>query len=71
VRLPDFWASWCDPCRESLPELRQLRAIYGGGGFELISFNEDENEAAGHRLVAQNGMNWKQHFDPKHTFMWQ
>jgi thiol-disulfide isomerase/thioredoxin len=71
VTLLDFWASWCGPCRESLPGLRQLEAVYRGEGFEVISVNEDENEATGQRFVAQNQMNWTQRFDPNHQLMRQ
>jgi thiol-disulfide isomerase/thioredoxin len=71
VTLLDFWASWCGPCRESLPGLRQLEAAYRGEGFEVVSIDEDEDEAAGQRFVAQNQMNWTQRVDPKHQLMRQ
>jgi thiol-disulfide isomerase/thioredoxin len=71
VTLLDFWASWCGPCRESLPGLRQLEAIYGGEGFEVVSVNEDDDSATGQRFAAQNQMNWTQRFDPNHQLMRQ
>jgi thiol-disulfide isomerase/thioredoxin len=63
VVLLDFWASWCGPCRESVPDLKQLQKTYRSDQLEVISVNEDEDEKAGHAFVAQNQMNWEQQFD--------
>jgi cytochrome c biogenesis protein CcmG/thiol:disulfide interchange protein DsbE len=45
VRIVDFWATWCDPCRDQLPFLESLRARYGARGLAVyaISFDEDRN----------------------------
>lgn len=60
--LMDFWASWCGPCRESVPKLKQLQETLGNR-VEVISVNEDEDEEAGKSFVAENQMNWEQRFD--------
>ncbi|MGA8144092.1 MAG: TlpA disulfide reductase family protein [Candidatus Acidiferrales bacterium] len=61
--LLDFWASWCGPCRESLPDLKQLQAAYGGDQLQVISISEDENERSWSSFISQNQMTWEQRFD--------
>jgi thiol-disulfide isomerase/thioredoxin len=34
--LLDFWATWCDPCREEIPELKNLYAKYRDRGFVIV-----------------------------------
>jgi thiol-disulfide isomerase/thioredoxin len=43
----DFWASWCGPCRHSLPWLSQMRSDYAARGFEVIAVNVDEQPQDG------------------------
>lgn len=40
----DFWASWCGPCRISLPVLDTLHKKYRKQGFEVIAINLDEEK---------------------------
>lgn len=40
----DFWASWCGPCRKSLPELNDIRKSLRKKGFEVIAVNLDEDK---------------------------
>jgi thiol-disulfide isomerase/thioredoxin len=70
VTLIDFWATWCGPCRESLPDVKKLHAIYGDQ-VEVISVNEDDNQDDWRAFVSSNGMNWTQKFDEGHQMMQQ
>jgi thiol-disulfide isomerase/thioredoxin len=43
VVLIDFWATWCGPCKKSMPFLNDLHNQYRKDGFEVVAINVDEN----------------------------
>ena len=43
VVLVDFWASWCEPCKQSFPAMEDLHHRYGDRGLLIIAINVDEN----------------------------
>jgi peroxiredoxin len=42
VVLMDFWATWCDPCREEIPHFIELQEKYGGEGLQIIGVSMDD-----------------------------
>lgn len=42
--LLNFWASWCEPCIEKIPEIKQYYALYKAKGFEIINISIDQNK---------------------------
>lgn len=44
VVLVDFWATWCTPCREEMPQLVKLSRDYRAKGFRLVTVSCDEPE---------------------------
>ena len=42
VVLLDFWATWCDPCREEIPHFVELQKQYGNQGLQIIGVSMDD-----------------------------
>lgn len=45
VRVVDFWATWCDPCREQMPALDRLARDLGEQGLAVYGVSMDEDRA--------------------------
>lgn len=46
VVLVNFWATWCEPCRDELPDLQQLSETYGDEGLQVVGVSLDEEGRA-------------------------
>lgn len=42
--IVNFWARWCGPCREEIPELVHLREAQGEGGIEVIGVSVEASD---------------------------
>ncbi|MCG8422743.1 MAG: TlpA family protein disulfide reductase [Proteobacteria bacterium] len=62
VVLVDFWATWCRPCRESLPAVDRVYRRYRSYGFEVLSVNTD-NPADGRAMFQSMGLSLPLYFD--------
>lgn len=64
VAVLDFWGTWCGPCVESVPELRQLHQKYSQDpSFVLISISSDRDEDVWREFTEKYKMVWLQYRD--------
>ena len=61
----DFWASWCGPCRQEMPNVVANYEKYHQKGFEIVGVSFDQRKDAWVAAVQQMGMNWPQMSDLK------
>ncbi len=63
VVVIDFWATWCPPCRASVPELKDLTQKYSRDKLVVISVSSDSDEEQWKKFVAEKQMSWPQYID--------
>lgn len=61
--LIDLWASWCNPCRKEIPNLKKLYAQYSGKGFEIVSISIDQKKADWEKALKEEGLTWPNFLD--------
>ena len=60
VVLLNFWATWCDSCREEFPALEELRRARAADAFELLAVSVDEEPAqVVPSFAAKNGLKFQ------------
>ncbi|WDT76921.1 MAG: TlpA disulfide reductase family protein [Candidatus Manganitrophus sp.] len=65
VVLINFWASWCTPCQEELPELQKIYQKYQERGFEVIGINIDKKQVNAEKLIQRFNLTFPVGLDPE------
>jgi len=63
VVLLDFWGTWCPPCRESVPILRDLNKKYLEKAFQLVGVSSDDDEEVWKTFIQAQHMDWPDYID--------
>ncbi|HEV2328429.1 MAG TPA: TlpA disulfide reductase family protein [Verrucomicrobiae bacterium] len=63
VVLIDFWATWCVPCAEEIPLLKDTYEKFHSRGFEIVGVSSDKDEKALRNFVHQHNLPWPEYFE--------
>ncbi|MGA8074270.1 MAG: redoxin family protein [Candidatus Acidiferrales bacterium] len=63
VVLLDFWATWCPPCRESVPALVKLHQEFADRPFQIVGVSADRDEDDWKSFIRSNHMDWAESID--------
>jgi thiol-disulfide isomerase/thioredoxin len=68
VYVLEFWATWCHPCRDSIPHLTELQKKYKDKGLVVIGISDENNPKALPSFVAKMGdkMEYTVAYDQNH-----
>lgn len=58
VVLLDFWATWCEPCREEIPHFVELQSHYRDQGLQIIGVSMDDGPEPVREFYRQFHMNY-------------
>lgn len=64
VVLVNFWATWCEPCRDEMPSIEKLREKFAGHPFEVLAVNVDEPEQRVRNFLEKMPLNFTVLLDP-------
>ena len=65
LTLVDFWASWCGPCRASIPGVKRLYEKYKKQGFGVVGVSLDTKKQAWLKAIQELDLPWPQMSDLK------
>ncbi len=65
VKIIDFWASWCCPCRGENPNVVKIYKEYHPKGLEILGVSLDNNKEAWLKAIEEDKLTWKHVSDLK------
>ena len=64
VVLVNFWATWCEPCRDEMPSIERLNKQFAGQAFAILAVNIGEPEARIRKFLSRMTLDLPVLLDP-------
>jgi cytochrome c biogenesis protein CcmG, thiol:disulfide interchange protein DsbE len=58
--LVNFWASWCEPCKQEAPALEEFQRQHGGAKFTVLGVDTRDLSGDGREFVREYGLSYPQ-----------
>jgi len=65
IVLIDFWATWCEPCRREMPNIKRNLDKFRDQGFEVVGVNLDQDQADVDQFFSVQALPWVNVVDAK------
>ena len=56
--LIEFWASWCGPCRQQIPDLKKVYDLYKNKNFQIVGLSIDERKTDWIKALNKENLDW-------------
>ena len=66
VVLVNFWATWCEPCRDEMPSIARARERFAGQPFAVLAVNHGESATRVQSFVKHAAIDFPILLDPGH-----
>ena len=64
ITVLDFWASWCQPCRNEMPFMKEMLGRWQDKGLGIVGISVDEDYEDWVTAIEELGLPWLQISDP-------
>ncbi len=68
VGVIDLWATWCEPCRESIPKVVRLSRAYASADLVVAGIHVGAGVESAERYAADAGIAYPLYADPRFVF---
>ena len=58
VIILDFWATWCVPCKQEIPDFIKLQEKYGSRGLQVVGISVDDSQTMAKKYATEMKMNY-------------